>query len=122
MAQVVDFDERLNRLLRAELDRRGSGSSSGGGDEGRMGRIEKAVEHVEDEIREVKADLRKLLGLNLGCYVAIAGTFLLLAGMLVTGYLRLTDRLDAGTVRLEQAISRQPQNGAAAPSVPGSKP
>jgi hypothetical protein len=45
-----------------------------------------------------------MLRLSLGCYVAIAGSFVLVVGVLATAYLRLTDRIEASEQRVMQKL------------------
>lgn len=76
-------------LESAEAVQAALGGRSGGGDggmEARLARVEASVGHIQTDISEIKGDLRKILG-------ALLAAFLILGGMMLTGYLRMSDQI-----------------------------
>lgn len=59
----------------------------GTGLEARVAKLEATVEHIREDVGEIKGDIRKLL-------YALIGGFLLLAGIVIGSHLRLADKID----------------------------
>lgn len=95
----------VKRYIDSRLD--GSGGGGGSAMDARVAKLEASVSHIENDVREIKTDLRKLLTLILGSYAALAAAFLTLAGIMGTGYFRLSDKIEGAAQRIEQVVSKQ---------------
>ncbi len=71
----------------------GDGTSIGM--EARVARLESDVDHIKTTLTDIKIDIRELRALMLA---GLSGSFLILGGMLVFGYFRLTDLITAHIV------------------------
>jgi hypothetical protein len=63
--------------------------------EARVARLESDVDHIKTTLTDIKIDIRELRALMLA---GLSGSFLILGGMLVFGYFRLTDLITAHIV------------------------
>jgi len=54
--------------------------------EARVAALEAHFEHIRDDVRDIKGDIRLILGV-------LGSGFLVLAGMMIAGYLRLSDAI-----------------------------
>jgi hypothetical protein len=71
-----------------------------------VAKVEAAVEYIRDDMKDLKRDLRVLLGVALGAYVALAASHLLLA-----------DKIEKASDRIQAAVARP-----ALPSSPTNAP
>jgi hypothetical protein len=83
------------------VTRTGGGDGSGNGVEGRIAKLESDVSHICDNVREIKTDLRALLA-------ALVGVFLILGGMIIYGYFRLSDQISTSSILHRQIIVEEP--------------
>ena len=86
---VVDMDERLNRLWNSRLES-GGDPPYDGGMEARVAKLEASVAHIESDVREIKSDLRGIVRWGLASF---AGGFVLtwaglfaLAALIANGF------------------------------------
>lgn len=76
--------------------------------EARVAKLESDVAHIQRDIGEIKGDIREIDRkifrhfLILGAMIIAA--FLILAGMLSTGFFRLSDRMDAQADKTESSF------------------
>lgn len=95
-------------------------SGDGGGLDSRVAKLEAAVEHIQSDVGEIKGDLRQIRQDMRGdfrwTWAGMATMFVLLAGLAITGYLRLDDRLLSINNNISDlAISVAPKGGASSP-------
>ena len=79
----------------------GGGSSGGGNMEIRVARLESDVAHIRVDVADIKADMREMRQNSRSDFRLLitggAAAFIALAGMLITGYLRLEVAIQAIT-------------------------
>lgn len=62
------------------------GSSGGGSSDGRIGKLEASMEHVQLDIKEIKSDLRALLWAGAAAFILTWGGLLGLAVLMAKGF------------------------------------
>lgn len=83
-----------------------TGGGTPPGLDSRVAKVEATVEHIQEDIKEIKGDVRAVgkkvddhLKILAGMIIA---AFLLLGGMIITGYLRITDKMETVNDRIEK--------------------